>query len=165
MMEWAGVNHKQPQSGQSRPKSLFCNNHNLRDLRLDPFFTFACKRCLTEKYFKLSKHVIGIYVIFLIYVIQYFPTYLDVALILLLRKGILEKSPPPYIHVSCQRMCVQEGVSDILATPVKGWKIENTQCYNRTGTSIVNNKEWTFETRQKFEKCNHTNIKPLWKPF
>ena len=44
-------------------------------------------------------------------------------------------SPP--IHVSCQRMCVQEGVSDILATPVKGWKIENTFLHIEFSTSIL----------------------------
>ena len=65
-----------------------------------------------------------------------------VALVLLLRKQILQKSPPPpCIHVSCQRMCVQEGVSDILATPVKGWKMKNSPPYNGTQTSIIHNCE------------------------
>ena len=57
------------------------------------------------------------------------------------KANLTKISASPCIHVSCQRMCVQEGVSDILATPVKGWKMKNSPPYDGTQTSIIHNCE------------------------
>ena len=172
MMEGGGVNHGQPQSGQSRRKVCFATITTCAAFAWPHFWPVSADPVLMQiisSYWNMSYW--NICYPFPIYVIQCFPTYLcsiSVFWYCFWESESYKNLSPPYIHVSCQSMCVQEGVSDILATPVKGWKMKNTQRYNRTESSIymiVNeNKYLKQESKLNFE-FKPKQLNPLSKPF
>ena len=144
-------------------KSLFCNNHNLRGLHLAPFLAFVCKPCLTANYFRLTKHVIGIYMLSFSCMWYNIFWHIYVALILLLRKQTLKKSQPPlYPCQLSENVCSGGGVRHIGYT-CERMEMKNTQRYNRTESSI-----YTIVNENKYLKreSKMLNLKPKqWNPL